>query len=80
MSTRPGDPPTGPMLITLGDAIEHGGRVSRALYPAGQMRLILQGLMNRDLIDYPDDQLTGPLYITEAGRIVYATRPEGAQP
>lgn len=82
MSARPGDPPTKPMLITLGYAIdEQGGRVDRHLYPRGQMRLILQGLLDRDLIDYVDpNEDTGPLFVTEAGRIAYATRPEGAQP
>ena len=81
MSAQPSTPPTRPMLTTLGDAIERGGRVSRTLYPYGQMRMILQGLMNRGLIDYeaPDAIDRGPLVITEAGRIVYATRPEGAR-
>ena len=70
------------MLVTLGYAIdEQGGLVDRHLYPRGRMRLILQGLMDRGLIDYVDpDEDTGPLVVTEAGRVVYATRPEGARP
>ena len=64
---EPGSPPTEPMLITLRDAVERGGRVSRALYPAGQMRLILQGLLTRDLIDYESDHDSGPLTLTVAG-------------
>lgn len=75
----PGSPPTEPMLITLADAVEHGGRVSRSLYPAGQMRLILQGLLRRDLIDYEDPDEDGPLVVTDAGRVVHATRPGGAR-
>lgn len=80
MSGRgPGEPPTGPMLIVLGDAVEHGGSVRRTLYPAGQMRLILQGMLDRDLIDYvnPDEDI-GPLMVTETGRRVLTARPEGA--
>lgn len=57
---------TKPMFVILYDtAVQGGGYVSRAdclrLYPGGQVRLILQGLLNRDLID-------SDLALTEAGR------------
>ena len=75
----PGSPPTEPMLITLADAVEHGGRVSRALYPGGQMRLIIRGLLRRDLIDYDDPDEGGPLRVTASGRALLAARLTGGR-
>ena len=57
-------PVTKPMFVLLVGAAETG-QIKRTLYPTGQMRLIMQGLLNRELID-EDGELT-PLGREQAG-------------
>jgi hypothetical protein len=53
-----------PMWVVLHFALKHPAhRVERGYYPAGQERLILQGLLNRQLID--EDE--AGLLLTAAG-------------
>lgn len=59
-------PLTGPMQITLVDARDRSMRPSRALYPGGQMRLIMSGLIDRGLIDVETGLLT-----TEGQRLAF---------
>lgn len=55
---------TNPMRITVLDAQLRDGVVSDLLYPAGQMRLIKQGLVDRDLVDVDE---VGLCVLTDAG-------------
>jgi hypothetical protein len=42
---------TKPMFVVLFSANAPSGQINRALYPGGQMRLIMHGLYRRGLID-----------------------------
>jgi hypothetical protein len=52
------------MIEVLRLAQTSGGYINRLMYPAGQMRLIVQGLYNRELID---ECPRGGFQLTQAG-------------